>query len=252
MVDRWFILCLSTFNVTISISFFRKKKLCLHCFGSLLCKNSFVLAKKLKIHLTCPGRPSSSSTRATGPLWAASPWLAAAWRSTLHERPLRLGSQRLWATKLSFTRARWLFQKRERAAACSALTLPPPCFLVWAVRKASSWAWSMSAAAIDWETEEEIMRRKRFNTQLESFYYSSGTQRHLWKGQQMMTPLLYVRPAKDQFIFIKTRYVKPYILKEGTLSLYHDCTQYSMFPSRFIWKPHVTKVRLNSWCLGAF
>ncbi|TNN60445.1 hypothetical protein EYF80_029296 [Liparis tanakae] len=91
----------------------------------------------------------SSSTRATGPPWSAPPRLAAVWRSTLQERPLRPGSQRLWASRLSLTRTRWPFQKRERAAACSAVTPPPPCRRVWAVRKASSWAGSMSAAAMD-------------------------------------------------------------------------------------------------------
>ena len=97
--------------------------------------------------LTSPVLPSSNSTKATG-LLAASPLLAEVGRSTLQVRPLRPASHRLWPSRLSLTRPRWPFQKRERAAACSVLT--PPCFLVWAVRKASSWGWSISAMAIDW------------------------------------------------------------------------------------------------------
>lgn len=98
--------------------------------------------------LTSPGRPSSNSTRATG-LLDTCPLLADVCRSTLHFRPLRPGSQRLWASRLSRTRVRWAFQKRARAAACSGVTPLPPCLRVCAVRNASSCAWSMSADAMD-------------------------------------------------------------------------------------------------------
>lgn len=108
--------------------------------------------------LTSPVRPSSNSTSATG-LLDTCPLLADVCRSTLHFRPLRPGSQRLWAKRLSRTRVRWVFQKRARAAACSGVTPPPPCLRVCAVRKASSCVWSMSADAMDWRKDRKISLR---------------------------------------------------------------------------------------------
>lgn len=99
-----------------------------------------------KRKLTCPFFPSSISTIATG-VFIWSMCLSCDFRSTLQFMFFKTLSQRLWLIRLSWIWVRWFFQNFAMTAAWSDVI--PPCFLVWAVRKASSWLESMSAEAID-------------------------------------------------------------------------------------------------------
>lgn len=113
----------------------------------LTCNGKQSLQKESEIWFTCPLFPISSSIMATGVcIWAEC--LDCDLPSTLQLRPRSPLSQRLWFMRLSRIFVLWFFQNLEMTAAWSDVI--PPCFLVWAVKNASSWLKSMSADAIDY------------------------------------------------------------------------------------------------------
>lgn len=96
--------------------------------------------------------------------------LSCDFRSTLQFMFFRTLSQRLWLIRLSWIWVRWFFQNFAMTAAWS--DVMPPCFLVWAVRKASSWFKSMSAEAIDCRKIKGIKGKSLLNWGLKGHVFS--------------------------------------------------------------------------------
>lgn len=98
--------------------------------------------------------------------------LSCDFRSTLQFMFFRPWSQRLWLIRLSWIWVRWFFQNFAMTAAWSAVM--PPCFLVWAVRKASSWFKSMSAEAIDCRKTKGAKGKSLLNRGLRGHIFRVG------------------------------------------------------------------------------